>query len=131
MAAQLLHTGKDLIAGNVPWGHREIEAQALLQGRHGDSTGDRETIVSVPTVMEGCVPLWCPGAPHRGWQHKAGLINQDEGAAFTPGFFFSAATLEWATVQWPAHRVHGHDVVASEGSTCVGAKGATRLRDNR
>jgi hypothetical protein len=43
--------------------------------------------VTVPTRMDGGFPLGCPRPTHRGLQHEATLIEKDDGAALTPGFF--------------------------------------------
>jgi hypothetical protein len=37
--------------------------------------------------MDRCLALRCPGTAHRGVQQEAALIDQDQGAALTPGLF--------------------------------------------
>lgn len=86
MPVQQLHERKDIVAGEIPLGHRKIESQALAEWGDSDSPGDREPVVAVPTVMNGGLPLGGPRAAHHGLQHEAGLIDKDEGAALTPGF---------------------------------------------
>ena len=87
MASQPLHKGKDIIASDVPGNHREIEAHTFLDGRDGHRSRDGEALMAVPTVMELGLPLGGPGAAHRGLEHEATLIDQDQGTALTPGFF--------------------------------------------
>ena len=43
--------------------------------------------MAVPTVLARGFALRCPRAPHRGLQHEAALIKQDNGAPLTPGIF--------------------------------------------
>jgi hypothetical protein len=43
--------------------------------------------VAVPTLMDRCLALRCPGTAHRGLEHEATLINANDGTALTPGFF--------------------------------------------
>ena len=121
MTPQLLDKGKNILAGDVPRKHRDIEAQPFLHGRYGESTSDREASMSIPTVMERGGRRRCPGPANRGLKHEAGLVNENDGTACTPGFCFSAATLPLATLQWSARRVHGRDVVASGRSSPGGA----------
>ena len=87
MPVQLLHERTDIVAGDVGRGHGEIQAQALLEGRDRDGAGHREAIMAVPAIVDGRLALRCPRAAHRGLQHEATLINKDDGAALTPGFF--------------------------------------------
>ena len=84
---ELLDKAKDIIAREIPLGDGKIEAQALAHGRDGDRAGDGEAVVTLPTIMNGGVPLGCPRAAHRGLEHEATLIDEDYGAVLTPGFF--------------------------------------------
>jgi hypothetical protein len=55
--------------------------------------------VAVPTLMDRCLALRCPGTAHRGLEHEATLINANDGTALTPGFFLSwgqVCTGHWA-----------------------------------
>jgi hypothetical protein len=55
--------------------------------------------MAVPTVMDRRLAQWCPGAPHRGLEHKTTLVNKDDGAAFTSRFFLCVASPHVATAQ--------------------------------
>jgi hypothetical protein len=87
MPTELLDKGKDIVARDIGGGHREIEVQALVHWRDGDRTSHREAIIAVLTIMDGRLALRCPCAPYRGLDHEATLVNEDYGAALTPGFF--------------------------------------------
>ena len=94
MASQLLDKRKDIVSGDVPRRDGEIETQTLLHRRQGDGAGYREAIVSVQLAWTGGAP-WSPGAAHRGLQHETGLVNKDNSAPFTPGFFYPGPVLAW------------------------------------
>jgi hypothetical protein len=85
----------------------------------------------VPTLVDGCLALRCPGAAHRGLAHEASFINEDECVALTLGFFCAWATWLCATWHWRPHRVHGHAGRVSGGSSPGAARDATLLRGNR
>ena len=87
MPPELLDKAQDISAREIPRGDGKIEAQALLLGGDGNCTRHGEAVMTVPTIMDGCVPLGGPGAAHRGLKHEACLINKNDGAALTPGFF--------------------------------------------
>ena len=87
MAAELLDKRKDIVPGDVGRRDRKIESQALTPGRDGDGAGDGQAVVTIPTIMDRCLALRCPRPAHRGLQHEAALINQNDRAALTPGFF--------------------------------------------
>jgi len=84
------------------------QPQALLHRGDGESAGRRKAVVAVPTIMDRNLNLWCPRTPHRGLQHEAGLIHENNGTAFTLGFFSAGATRRWASARWPLHAAHGH-----------------------
>jgi hypothetical protein len=73
--------------------------------------------MTVPTMLEGSVTLGGPGTAQGELEQKSGLVNEDNVAPVTPGFFQAVARLPWATLRWSAHPVHGHDTLASRGST--------------
>lgn len=87
MPAEVLDKGKDIVAGNVGRRNGKIQPHALTHRRDGDGGGHRQAVVTVPTRMDGGFPLGCPRPTHRGLQHEATLIEKDDGAALTPGFF--------------------------------------------
>jgi hypothetical protein len=93
MSAEVLDKGKDIVAGDVGGGDRKIEPHVLTYGRNSDGTGHGEALVTVPTIMDGCVPLGGPCPAHRRLEHEATLIEKDNGAALTPGFFSRVANL--------------------------------------
>jgi hypothetical protein len=43
--------------------------------------------MAVPTLMDRGLALRCPGAAYRRLEHEAGLIQENDCAALTPGFF--------------------------------------------
>jgi hypothetical protein len=87
MAMELLHKGKDVLSREIRARHGKIAAQALALGGDGERSGHGEAIVAVPARVDGRFAPWCPGATHRRLEHEAGLIDQDQGAPVTPGFF--------------------------------------------
>lgn len=87
MPAEVLDKGKDLVAGDVGGDEGKIESHTLTHGRDGEGAGHCEAIVAVPTVLDGGVPLRCPGAAHGRLHHETSLSKKNNRTALTPGFF--------------------------------------------
>jgi len=86
MPVELLDKGKDIVAGKMVRRDGKRESEALAHGRDGDGPGHRKAVVAVPALMDRCLALRCPGTAHRGLQHAATLIKENDGTALTPGF---------------------------------------------
>ena len=87
MAVELLHKGKASLSCEIGGRDRKIEPQALALGGDGECGGHGEAIVAIPARVDGGLALRGPRPAHSGLAHEAGLIQQDQRAAFTPGFF--------------------------------------------
>jgi hypothetical protein len=86
VSGKLLDEGEAIVAGAVGGRAGTVQAQALVEWRYRKRAGHREAIRALPTRVAGGLALGSPRAPHGGVQHKAALIEQDNGAALTPGF---------------------------------------------
>lgn len=131
MLAQALDKGEDIVSGDVVSRDRKIQSEALMQGRDGDSAIDGQTVMPGPTVVNRRVAFGGPGSPDGGLEHETRLIDEDEGATLTPGFFLSGATCACASRQWRPHCVHGRGVQAFVDSNVGAASDARRPRGNR
>jgi hypothetical protein len=58
-----------------------------VQGENGDGTRHGEPIMAIPAIRHRRLAPRRSGPADCVGQHEAGSINEDEGAALTPGFF--------------------------------------------
>ena len=86
MPVELLGQGQDIVAGKMVRRKGQREAEALAYWREGADPGHRQAVVAVPALRDRCLALRCPGTAHRGLQHAATLIKENDGTALTPGF---------------------------------------------
>jgi hypothetical protein len=87
MRSEVLDKGKNIVACEVRGRNGKIEPHVLPDRRDSDGAVYREAIVALPTVMDRSFALGCPRATDSGLEHKAGLINENHGAALTLSFF--------------------------------------------
>jgi hypothetical protein len=87
MLAQALDKGADIVSSDVVSRKRKLHSESLLQGRNGESAIDGQAVMPIPTVVNRCVAFGGPGSPDGGLEHETRLIDEDEGAPLTPGFF--------------------------------------------
>jgi hypothetical protein len=85
MSSEGLDHGNNIVAWQVGRRHGKSAPQRLPERRDNDGTVYYEAIVALSTVMEWGA-LEGPRAPDGGPAHAAGLINEDHGAALTPGW---------------------------------------------
>jgi len=84
---------------------REVQIQTMTFRRNADSRNGRESVSSVPAILNRCLSSWRPGASNGRLKHKTAFINQYGGSAGSTGFFLYESNPCFSTLLWPAHRV--------------------------
>jgi len=79
--------GDDVIEADVVIMELEVQAHPAPLRRHGESRNGRETVVTIPTVLDRSLPLGRPGAAYHRLEHKAAFVNQDNAPASLAPFF--------------------------------------------
>ena len=67
----------------------DVQPAAVATGTQGQGRDDRNPIVPLPVVQYGRLASRGPGAPHRGRQEEAALVDEDEVGAQPRGVFFT------------------------------------------
>lgn len=84
----------------------KVETQVMPHRRYGDPGNHRETIVTIPTVLERCFPFGRPVAAHNRLEHVATLVDQDDRLAILTGLFSTYPILlctRWRSLLRLAH----------------------------
>ncbi len=71
----------------------KVEPQAASHRRYGDPCDHRQTVVTVPTVLERCLSFGGPRATHNGLEQIAALVYQHDRLAIVAGLFNLGPTL--------------------------------------
>jgi hypothetical protein len=118
-----------ILGGDVVFVAIEIQSQPPTLWRNGDCRDDRNSVVSVPAIMNGRARLWGPGASNHRLQHKAAFIRENDATTLSSGFFLYGANLSFATGRLLSRRVRGPDVRVSGSSSPWPLERAIRLTD--
>ena len=91
MAQQMSKEGADSPTSDVIQAELIVEPEPLTSRADGDRRDDRYAIVTVPMMVDGSVPPWCPGAQQIRDQEEPRLVDEDDvgrqpcGVSFTAG----------------------------------------------
>ena len=94
---QALHKPLDVVGDDIVAVDGKVQPQPSALGRNGESRNSRETIASIPTIVDGRLALRSPGSSHDRLEHKAGFVNENNATAVSSRFFLSAANRVCAT----------------------------------
>jgi len=89
MAQQVREEGADLSLVEVVVVPLVVEAEVLAKRADRETRDDRDAVVTSPVAQPRGLAAWCPGAQHRGRQHKAGFVYEDEVGPQPYGVFFT------------------------------------------
>jgi len=66
----------------------KVQSESPPLGTHRDGADRRDTVSSVPTVVDRRLPPRCETSSHRGSEHKPGFVEEYERCAPSGGVFF-------------------------------------------
>jgi len=88
----------------------EVQSPAFTNGTDGDGTNGRDTVPSIPAVVNGCLPSRSQGSSNGRSEHETRFIGENQVSASTSSVFLSAEILCLATEQFLSRRVRGRGV---------------------
>ena len=131
MLQQCGHEGFGLVGGDIVVEHVEIETQSTPLRRERDGRDDRQSVASVPAIVNRRLAFGGPGATDRRLQHKAAFVRENNGFTVSSSVFLYSASVVCATRQWPLRRVRGHAVRAFGNSSPYDGVRAIHPTDRR
>ena len=97
--------------------YRKVKAQLVSSRRNTYRRDSRQSVATVPTVMDGGLAFWCPCPTYRRLKHKPAFVGKYDGFTASSGFFLYAANPSFARGLWLFHRVLWPVVRASDNSS--------------
>lgn len=89
MAQQVGEEATDFDLADVVMVPLVVEAEVLTEPADGETGDHRDAVVAIPVAQERCVAARRPGAEHRGREHEAGFVYEDEVGPQPNGVFFT------------------------------------------
>ncbi len=96
---------------------REVQTQPMTFWRNADSRNGRESVSSIPAIVNRCLSFWRPGTPNSRLKHKTAFIGQYDGFSRLAGFFLYEANLPFARILWPVRCVLWLSFLVSDNSS--------------
>ena len=121
----------DIRAGDILCVDREVEVEAPSLGRETKAADNREAVVLLALVVDRRLAFRRPGSAQDRLEHKAALVDKNNGAAFSGGVFLYAASVPCATSGFPLCSVRGHSVGVSDMSSLNHGVSSRHGRDGR
>jgi len=97
--------------------YRKIESELVSPRRNTYRRNGRQSVATVPSIMDWSLAFRRPSAANSWLKHKTAFVHKYDGFAASTGFFLSFASLPFARLQLPFHRVLLLDVRAFGNSS--------------
>jgi len=120
-----------IVGTNIGVLHSKIQSKPTFSRRHTDRRYGRQSIASVPAIMNRCMSLRSPCSPDGRLQHKAAFIGKYDGFSGPAGFFLCAANRSCARERWPVRHALWLSFRASGNSSPWLSKYARRWMRHR
>jgi hypothetical protein len=106
----------EFVGANVGSLNIEVDRQTPTFRRNAKGRDCRQSVASIPTIMNRRLAAWRPSPPNNRLEHKATFIKENEATTASARVFLYAATLSDATGQWLFRCVRGLDARVSGNS---------------
>jgi hypothetical protein len=83
---------EDFLPAHVALMDLENKPDPTSQGGYRERRDNRESVMTVPTVLDGCLPLGRLAAAYDRLEHKAAFVEKDDAPSMSAGFFLSEAS---------------------------------------
>jgi len=107
----------------------EVQPQSPTLRREANRRDNRQSITSVPAIVDRRLASDTPGTADRRLEHKAAFIDENNGFTAFLGFFLYAANRSCARRQWPVRCAPSLGVRVSGNSSPSDAAHAIRRTD--
>jgi len=119
MSAEPLKESKDFCAADVVRIPSPVKTKSPSTGCDRNRADGREPIAAIPLAQNWRLPSRGPGAPNHRLEHKAALIEKDQGSAGSSSVFLYGATAPSATFRLHAHLFLALGAPASDNSSLL------------